>query len=79
MQSPRHGEVPPGVNAILEPPESKVPRSEDAPEDGEAAPNVGMAATRGLKRDTVGEEDYGLDEDKCSAYLRALEVLMERG
>ena len=73
--------MPPGVDDILERPKSGVPQSKDALDDGEAAPDVGMVATGGVEPDidTVGEEDYGLDEDRYSAYVRVLEVLMERG
>lgn len=80
IQSLRQREVPPGTDVILEPP-SGVPQFEDAPRDGEAAPDVGTTTIGRVERDmdTVGEEDYGSDEDRCSAYLRALEVLMERG
>ena len=65
---------------VVEPP-SGVPQAEYVPEDGEVALDVGTAATGGVEQsmDTVGEEDYGFDEDRCSAHLRALEVLMERG
>ena len=58
-----------------------VPQSKDAPRDGEVAPNVGVAATKEEEWDTntIGEEDYRSDEDRCTAYVRALEVLMERG
>ena len=72
--------MPPGADVIVEPP-SGVPQAEDAPEDGGATSDVDTTATGGVEKDTdsAGEEDYGSDEDRCSAYLRALEVLMERG
>ena len=40
-----------------------------------------MAATGRVERgkDIIGEDSYGLDEDRCFAYLRTLEALMEKG
>ena len=72
--------MPPGADVIVEPP-SGVPQAEDALKDGGATPDVDTAATGGVEqgKDIIGEDSYGSNEDQCSKYLRALEVVMERG
>lgn len=87
IQFPRQVEVSPGVAAILEPQVVGIPQSEDAAGDEKATPDVDVATAGEANMDTdmewdvdvVGKEDYGSDEDRCKAYLKALEVVLERG
>ena len=70
----------------MEPQEVGVLQSEDALRE-EVALDVDMATVGGAEMDTdrewtiddVAKEDYGLDEDRCKAYLKAMEVVMEKG
>ena len=70
----------------MEPKEVGVPQFEDAPGE-KATPNVDVGIAGEVEMDTdgewnidnIGKEDYGLDEDRCKAYLKAMQVVMEKG
>jgi hypothetical protein len=84
IESPRRGEILPGVSPIPAP-------SEDAPSTEEAVPAVVVVASEGMEVDakpqaeqdaaagTDSGPDYGSNEDRAMAYLQTLEDVLAQG